>query len=499
MSLNIILNNATTAIPTADSTANTTFIEVIGNKGDASNDTADQASVIGLLRNVLANLHTDADVAALIGALDTAAATGAVTTTDVLMAYVKQLVTELQVVDGIADTILLDTAELQGDLTDGGRLDLLIDAIKAVTDALPNAGALTSLAQDSTVAKAASFGTLTNTGGTATVGGILGDVANSSIATRLTTLADILSGTTGIASFPAATAAGNGVSLAEVIRYISDSQIGGLVNSGGTATLASIIGDVANTSITARLDAIDNYIDTEVASIKAKTDNLPADTATTLTGIESKIDTIDNFIDGASLEKLTGAADGTDVYPATVVEDSVVAKILSKANPAVTTSYDNTTDSLEAISDKITAGVYQTVTVTTADASSTAWTVAAHRLFTVTGVVEIDKIFAVVSETVVEGAGADNTVSVGTSDDVDLMIGVTDGDALVANDIWANVAGTSTVKHALVANAESFIVSSTDIDINVLGTNSITDGTLVFYCTWKPISAGATVVAAAWD
>jgi hypothetical protein len=39
-----------------------------------------------------------------------------------------------------------DTNALQIDLTDGGRLDLLIDAIKAVTDNLPNSGALTDLA-----------------------------------------------------------------------------------------------------------------------------------------------------------------------------------------------------------------------------------------------------------------------------------------------------------------------------------------------------------------
>jgi len=44
------------------------------------------------------------------------------------------------------DAILVDTAELQTDWTNGGRLDLLIDAIKAVTDNLPNSGALTDLA-----------------------------------------------------------------------------------------------------------------------------------------------------------------------------------------------------------------------------------------------------------------------------------------------------------------------------------------------------------------
>jgi hypothetical protein len=47
----------------------------------------------------------------------------------------------LAVVDDYLDTevaaILADTHELQGDLTDGGRIDLLIDAIKAKTDNLP--------------------------------------------------------------------------------------------------------------------------------------------------------------------------------------------------------------------------------------------------------------------------------------------------------------------------------------------------------------------------
>lgn len=38
--------------------------------------------------------------------------------------------------------------ELLTDLEDGGRLDLLIDAIKAVTDALPDAGALTTIGAD---------------------------------------------------------------------------------------------------------------------------------------------------------------------------------------------------------------------------------------------------------------------------------------------------------------------------------------------------------------
>jgi hypothetical protein len=55
------------------------------------------------------------------------------------------------------------------------------------------------------------------------------------------------------------------------------------------------------------------------------------------------------------LDHILAAADGTGVYPASVAEDSILAKILSKADPAVTTSFNNTTDSLEAIADAIAA------------------------------------------------------------------------------------------------------------------------------------------------
>jgi hypothetical protein len=40
-------------------------------------------------------------------------------------------------IDGIADSILADTGELQTDLANGGRLDLLVDGIKTKTDNLP--------------------------------------------------------------------------------------------------------------------------------------------------------------------------------------------------------------------------------------------------------------------------------------------------------------------------------------------------------------------------
>ena len=55
--------------------------------------------------------------------------------------------------------IVADTNELQSEWVNGGRLDLLVDAIKAVTDALPDSGALTSLA---TAANLATVDTVVN-------------------------------------------------------------------------------------------------------------------------------------------------------------------------------------------------------------------------------------------------------------------------------------------------------------------------------------------------
>ena len=389
----LIIRNSNASIAVADATTNVTLIDVIGNKTDASNITADQASLIGLLRYIVANINTDADVLALLGALDTAAAIGAVDNATEIMGYIKQLVTQLLATDIVADAILVDTNELQGDWTNGGRLDLILDEITVQGD--------------------------TNETKLDTIDGLL-DVPTEDLATDTT--------------------------INQVIGKKSDT--------------------IAGTSLVAIAKQI--IVDTGT--------DIPALIGTPVTDLATDIAANQTDLDAIIVGTITNAT-GADVASDIVALDTIV--------------------DAEVVKD--TASRVQTATVTTVDASVTPWTVAAHKLFTVSGIVEIDKIFAVVNETVVEGVGADNTVSIGTADDVDVMIGATVGDALVTNDLWANVAGTSTVKQVLVANDESFIVSGTDIDIDVLGSNSITDGTLTFYCTWKPISIGATVAAAIWD
>lgn len=83
-----------------------------------------------------------------------------------------------------------------------------------------------------------------------------------------TSLYDVLAGANGIPTWPAAAAPADTVSLAEAVRYIVETLIGTLVNTGGTASIGGILGDLANDSLVARL----NDIGTDVDS--ATTDNI---------------------------------------------------------------------------------------------------------------------------------------------------------------------------------------------------------------------------------
>lgn len=126
---------------------------------DASNDGGWIGGVVcipvrGSATSTLTAAQVNAEVDTAIG--DAALATQASVNT--LAGYVD---TEVAAIKAVTDAlpnagalttitnnvaaILTDTNELQTDLTNGGRVDLLIDAIKAVTDLLPDGGALTTL------------------------------------------------------------------------------------------------------------------------------------------------------------------------------------------------------------------------------------------------------------------------------------------------------------------------------------------------------------------
>lgn len=92
-------------------------------------DTEDIQSKIGTPSNLGSGATVAANLSDIEAQTDDIGAAGAGLTA---LASASALAT----VDSNVDAILADTNELQGDWANGGRLDLLIDAIKAVTDAL---------------------------------------------------------------------------------------------------------------------------------------------------------------------------------------------------------------------------------------------------------------------------------------------------------------------------------------------------------------------------
>ena len=109
----------------------------------------------------------------------------------------------------------------------------------------------------------------------------------------------------------------------------------------GSGTAGNIIGnrlDVATSTLAtaANLATVAGYLDTEVAAIKAKTDNLPADPAdasdiaASFTTVNTKLDTIDDFLD-TEVAAVKAKTDLIPAAPAAVGDIPTVASILTTA------------------------------------------------------------------------------------------------------------------------------------------------------------------------
>ena len=130
-----------------------TFLAMIGYEGATSLAAKLTTARAALLDEITALRMAELDAANIpadVDTLNTKVGTNvdaAGTTT--VFARLRQIV-DTYLADGTIGlaAILADTNELQTDWADGGRLDLLIDAIKAVTDAMPDGGALTALLAD---------------------------------------------------------------------------------------------------------------------------------------------------------------------------------------------------------------------------------------------------------------------------------------------------------------------------------------------------------------
>lgn len=188
------------------------------------------------------------------------------------------LKTLIDTIAGIVDNILVDT----GTTLDGkiNTIDTVVDAIKAVTDLLPDSGALTTLISHLTDIKGATFSGTTDS---------LEAIRDRGDAAWLT-------------------GAGGSAPTVTEIRTEMDTN---------STQLAAILEDTG-TTIPGTLSTIAGYVDTEVAAIKAKTDNLPIDPAdqsaveAAITAAHSTTDglvsTVDTVVDGIQ----TDLSNGTD-------------------------------------------------------------------------------------------------------------------------------------------------------------------------------------------
>lgn len=116
--------------------------------------------------------------------------------------------------------------------------------------------------------------------------------------------------------------------------------------------------DARTDAIDAALVVIDDFLDLEVAAIKAKTDNLPADPAdasdiaTAFTGVNTKLDTIDDFLD---LEVAAIKAK-TDALPADPADASDIAALFVTVNTkldAIDDFVDGEVAAIKAVTDKV--------------------------------------------------------------------------------------------------------------------------------------------------
>lgn len=118
--------------------------------------------------------------------------------------------------------------------------------------------------------------------------------------------------------------------------------------------------------------------------------------------------------------------------------------------------------------------------------------VGAVPLFTTTGQVLIERLVPFCTTTLTDAANA-ATLALGVTGSTALFIAATDSDLILTNTFWVDTAPDA----AGVALPAALIAIG--INANLIGTvagEAVTAGVIAFTAYWRPISSGATLVAA---
>lgn len=133
---------------------------------------------------------------------------------------------------------------------------------------------------------------------------------------------------------------------------------------------------------------------------------------------------------------------------------------------------------------------YKIVPKTYADITS--FTTAAS--FTVTGDVKV-RVVGVVGATGITSTSGTTTLSIGTTESAASIIAAStvDNAQFAATDVWVDSSPANDSERM----TEDWVIIGGGADIILTGSaDDLTAGSLTLYCEWKPLSNGATVVAA---
>lgn len=465
-----------------------TATEEVGTQGAGSLEA--KIDVIDGFHDVpTADVATNAQMRDVVGNKTDAAAAGAVSAVESLMAYVKQVVTEI--------------------------------------------------------------GTLVNTGGTATVGGIVGDVANTSIATRLTNILNQISRAAafGWGACDAGMAASQTVIVSANLSGLGDDffnnrfymqvlvagaaapeaevrLITDYVSATGTFTTNAFSVNVEANDIVLILHESAVHLGRDDADNTSATTNVVANengsvlerleqvqeavnvgTGTSLPANTSLADFVGKGTGtqlpaNASLHDELAGANGIAVYPAAAVPGNAasIAQVLRDIWDAVRNGTGGTEPATNrSIVDETRDAVEPNVNharhiLVAADFTDVTWnTVATHEVFTVTGLCRL-RIWINGTGNVGSAGGA-ATISFGHETNTAAYIAATDETELDDTDLWYDATPT-TADEAFGTAVFDRVVDGLDVGFQI-AVEALTGGSLAFHCAWDPLEAGATVAAGA--
>ncbi len=130
------------------------------------------------------------------------------------------------------------------------------------------------------------------------------------------------------------------------------------VGSAGKLLVDNLNATVSSRATQTSVDTIDDFLDTEVAAIKAKTDNLPSDPAdasdiaASFTTVNTKLDTIDDFLD----TEIAAIKAKTDNLPSDPADASDIASSFSTVNTKLDTIddfLDTEVATIKGVTDKL--------------------------------------------------------------------------------------------------------------------------------------------------